>query len=217
MAKYGSGSLSAMSEIDTKIKYLGLTNYRETWEKMKTFTQTRDMASADEWWITEHAPVFTQGQNGNPEHLLDTGDIPVIQIDRGGQVTYHGPGQLVLYCLLDLNRLGLGVRRLVTHIEVSIIELLSRYNVKAVARKDAPGVYVNKAKIAALGLRIRKGSCYHGMSLNIDMDMDPFARINPCGMKEQAVTQMADLNVTIELEQAGRELAGILIGNINRG
>jgi len=206
-----------MSEENTSVKFLGLTDYRETWEKMKTFTQIRDASSADEWWITEHGPVFTQGQNGKPEHLFDTGEIPVIQIDRGGQVTYHGPGQLVLYCLLDLSRLGLGVRKLVTQIEVSIIELLSRYNVEAIARKDAPGVYVNNAKIAALGLRIRKGRCYHGLSLNIDMDLEPFSRINPCGLKDQAVTQMVDLNIAIGLERAGRELVDILIGNISHG
>ncbi len=184
---------------------------------MKAYTESRDAASADELWITEHAPVFTQGQNGKSEHLLNTGDVPVIQIDRGGQVTYHGPGQLVLYCLLDLNRRGLGVRGLVTQIELSIIELLARYNVTAAARKDAPGVYVNQAKISALGLRIRKGCCYHGLSLNIDMDLSPFAGINPCGMAGQSVTQMRDLNISIELEQAGRELAQLLIENINRG
>ncbi len=206
-----------MPQFNISVKNLGLTDYRETWEKMKTFTQARDASTIDELWITEHAPVFTQGQNGKPEHLFDTGDIPVIQIDRGGQVTYHGPGQLVLYCLLDINRLRLGVRGLVTRIELSIIELLRRYNVKAIARKDAPGVYVDQAKIAALGLRIRKGSCYHGLSLNVDMDLSPFTRINPCGLKEQAVTQMADLGIPIGLEQAGQELADILIGNINRG
>ena len=206
-----------MSENHTVVKFLGLTDYRETWDKMKVFTGSRDSASVDELWITEHAPVFTQGHNGKPEHLLDIGDIPIIQIDRGGQVTYHGPGQLVLYCLLDLNRLGLGVRSLVTRIELSIIELLSRYNVTAQAREDAPGVYVNQAKIAALGLRIRKGCCYHGLSLNIDMDLSPFSGINPCGMIGQSVTQLADLNISIGLEQAGRELADILIENINRG
>lgn len=206
-----------MAEINISVKYLGLSDYRETWEKMKAFTQTRNAATTDELWITEHAPVFTQGQNGKPEHLFDTGDIPVIQIDRGGQVTYHGPGQLVLYCLLDINRLGLGVRSLVTRIEASIIELLWRYNIKAVARKDAPGVYVNEAKIAALGLRIRKGGCYHGLSLNVDMDLGPFTRINPCGLKDQAVTQMADFGIPIGLEQVGQELADILIGNIKCG
>ena len=201
----------------TSVKNLGLTDYRETWEKMKAFTQSRDQSTLDELWITEHTPVFTQGQNGKSEHLLDTGGIPVIQIDRGGQVTYHGPGQLILYCLLDINRLGLGVRKLVTCIEVSIIEFLSRYGVMAIARKDAPGVYVNQAKIAALGLRIRKGCCYHGLSLNIDMDLSPFTRINPCGLKGQVVTQMVDLNIFMKLEQAGQELADILTGNINRG
>ena len=213
----GRHSALPMSKMNTSVKSLGLTDYRETWVKMKTFTHSREASSADEWWITEHESVFTQGQNGKSEHLLDTGEIPVIQIDRGGQVTYHGPGQLVLYCLLDLGRLGLGVRKLVTQIEVSIIELLSRYNVEAFTRKNAPGVYVNNAKIAALGLRIRKGRCYHGLSLNIDMDLDPFSRINPCGLKDQAVTQMADLNITIGLEQAGQELVDILIGNISRG
>jgi len=205
-----------MFENNVVIRFLGLSDYRETWEKMKLFTQSRDVATADELWITEHAPIFTQGHNGKPEHLLDTGNIPVIQIDRGGQVTYHGPGQLVLYCLLDLNRLGFGVRSLVTRIEGSIVDFLARYNIIAVARRDAPGVYVNQAKIAALGLRIRKGSCYHGLSLNIDMDLRPFTRINPCGLRDQAVTQMAALNISIELEQAGRELGDILIRNINR-
>jgi len=206
-----------MVENNTIVKFLGLTDYCETWEKMKAYTQSRDAASADELWITEHAPVFTQGHNGKSEHLLNTADIPVIQIDRGGQVTYHGPGQLVLYCLLDLNRLGLGVRSLVTQIEISIIELLARYNVSAEARKDAPGVYIDQAKIAALGLRVRKGCCYHGLSLNVDMDLSPFAGINPCGMAGQSVTQMRDLNISINLEQAGRELAQLLIENINRG
>jgi len=196
------------------IKYLGPTDYLRTWEEMKLFTAVRDLDTADELWITEHAPVFTQGHNGKPEHLLDTGNIPVIQIDRGGQVTYHGPGQLVLYCLLDLNRLGLGVRSLVTRIELSIIELLSRYKVIAIARKDAPGVYVDQAKIAALGLRIRKGCCYHGLSLNVDMNLEPFSRINPCGYKGLAVTQLADLQVHSKVGQVGLKLAEILTRNL---
>lgn len=199
------------------VKYLGMTDYQRTWQDMKVFTEARDSITADELWITEHAPVFTQGQNGRPEHLLDTGDIPVIQIDRGGQVTYHGPGQLVLYCLLNLNRLGLGVRGLVTQIEVSIIEFLAGYGIEAVARKNAPGVYVGAAKIAALGLRIRKGCCYHGLSLNIDMDLAPFSGINPCGLEGQAVTRLSDFDIAIDVERAGRELAELLIGNINRG
>jgi lipoyl(octanoyl) transferase len=203
--------------MNTSIKFLGRSNYQTTWDAMKAFTHTRDASTPDELWITEHAPVFTQGLNGNAEHLLDTGDIPVVQIDRGGQVTYHGPGQLVLYCLLDISRLSLGVRTLVTAIEESIIELLARYNVEAIGRRDAPGVYVEGAKIAALGLRIRKGCCYHGLSLNVDMDLDPFACINPCGLKDQPVTQMADFDIAIGLEQTGRELAQILIRNINGG
>jgi lipoyl(octanoyl) transferase len=206
-----------MPDMNTSIKYLGRSDYQATWDAMKSFTDTRDATTPDELWITEHAPVFTQGLNGKAEHLLDTGDIPVIQIDRGGQVTYHGPGQLLLYCLLDINRLGLGVRALVTSIEESIIELLARYDVEAIGRRDAPGVYVDGAKIAALGLRIRKGCCYHGLSLNIDMDLSPFARINPCGLKNQAVTQMADFDIAVGLEQAGGELAQILIGNLKRG
>ena len=199
------------------IKYLGPTDYLQTWEEMKKFTAARHLDTADELWITEHAPVFTQGHNGKPEHLLDTGSIPVIQIDRGGQVTYHGPGQLVLYCLLNLTRLGLGVRTLVTAIEISVVEFLARYGIEASARKNAPGVYVNQAKIAALGLRIRKGCCYHGLCLNIDMDLSPFSGINPCGLKGQAVTQMVDFGISIETEQAGRELAQLLIGNIKGG
>jgi lipoyl(octanoyl) transferase len=206
-----------MPDMNTSIKYLGRSDYQATWDAMKSFTDTRDATTPDELWITEHVPVFTQGLNGKAEHLLDTGDIPVIQIDRGGQVTYHGPGQLLLYCLLDINRLGLGVRALVTSIEESIIELLARYDVEAIGRRDAPGVYVDGAKIAALGLRIRKGCCYHGLSLNIDMDLSPFARINPCGLKNQAVTQMADFDIAVGLEQAGGELAQILIGNLKRG
>ncbi len=180
---------------------------------MKAFTNTRSDDSADQIWITEHDPVFTQGLNGKPEHLLNTGDIPVIQVDRGGQVTYHGPGQLVIYCLLNISRLGFGVRALVTHIENAIIAFLASYGVEAVARADAPGVYVDDAKIAALGLRIRKGCCYHGLSLNLEMDLSPFSRINPCGFENLAVTQLSDFNVDVSLEQAGRELTDCLIGN----
>ena len=206
-----------MSTSNTIVKYLGRSDYQQTWAQMKAFTHQRDSAAADELWITEHAPVYTQGLNGKPEHILDPAEIPVIQIDRGGQVTYHGPGQLVLYCLLDIQRLGLGVRTLVSEIEMSIIELLAQYDIAASARADAPGVYVYQtrsermAKIAALGLRIRKGCCYHGLSLNIDMDLEPFSRINPCGFEGLAVTQMADLNTTITLEKAGQQLAAIMI------
>jgi lipoyl(octanoyl) transferase len=189
---------------------------------MKVFTDQRDADTMDELWVTEHAPIFTQGLNGKPGHILSTGNIPVVQIDRGGQVTYHGPGQLVLYCLLNIKRLGLGVRALVDTIEISIVELLARYDIDAFTRRDAPGVYVHQAstgqmaKIAALGLRIRKGCCYHGLSLNIDMDLTPFTYINPCGFEGLVVTQIVDFNTSITLEQAGRELADILTEQFNQ-
>jgi lipoyl(octanoyl) transferase len=211
-----------VSNTPTIVKYLGRSDYLQTWADMKDFTHRRDISSADELWITEHAPVFTQGLNGKPEHILNSAEIPVVQIDRGGQVTYHGPGQLVVYCLLNIQRLGFGVRALVSVIELSIIELLTRYDIDAFTRADAPGVYVYQtesvpmAKIAALGLRIRKGCCYHGLSLNIDMDLTPFSRINPCGFEGLAVTQMADLNARTTLQQAGQELAAILIQRINQ-
>ncbi len=199
------------------IKYLGGSDYKQTWQQMKVFTSQRSDDTTDQIWITEHEPVFTQGLNGKPEHLLNTGDIPVIQVDRGGQVTYHGPGQLVVYCLLNISRLGFGVRALVTHIENAIIAFLAGYGIDSSAREDAPGVYVDDAKIAALGLRIRKGCCYHGLSLNLEMDLSPFSRINPCGFENLAVTQLSDFNVNIGLEQAGYELVDYLIRNIISG
>jgi len=159
---------------------------------MKLFTDQRGPQTPDEFWITEHEPVYTQGLNGRQQHLINTGDIPVIQVDRGGQVTYHGPGQLVIYCLIDLKRQGLGIRQLVTILEKSIINMLANRGIKANARQDAPGVYVKDAKIAALGLRVRKGCCYHGLSFNLDMDMTPFNGINPCGFEGLQVTQLVD-------------------------
>ncbi len=197
-----------------EIKYLGRSDYQNTWDAMKVFTDARNPQTRDELWITEHAPVFTQGLNGRDEHLLDPGYIPVMQIDRGGQVTYHGPGQLLLYCLLDITRLGLGVKGLVSGIEKSIIELLDEHQIEAHTRQSAPGVYVGQAKIAALGLRIRKGCCYHGLSLNIDMDLEPFARINPCGFEGLAVTQVRDFGIDVGIERLGRDLAALLIGNL---
>jgi len=190
---------------------LGRSDYRETWDAMKEFTNHRDAHTRDQLWITEHAPVFTQGLNGRAEHVLDAGDIPLVQIDRGGQVTYHGPGQLVLYCLLDINRLGLGVKSLVARIEASLIDLLQAYGIVAHARAGAPGVYVEQTKIAALGLRIRKGCCYHGLSLNVDMELEPFARIDPCGYRGLAVSQLRDFGVDTTVEQIGHELADIMI------
>ena len=197
-----------------EIKYLGRSGYRETWDAMKEFTSRRAAETPDELWITEHAPVFTQGLNGRAEHVLNAGDIPVVQVDRGGQITYHGPGQLVLYCLLDITRLDLGVRGLVAIIEKSVIELLQSYRILANTRPGAPGVYVDQAKIAALGLRIRKGCCYHGLSLNVEMDLEPFTRINPCGYQGLAVTQLREFGVTENVAQVGHRLADILTGNL---
>ncbi len=174
------------------IKHLGRTDYEPVWQAMKVFTDQRGPHTPDEFWITEHEPVYTQGLNGREQHLINTGNIPVVQVDRGGQVTYHGPGQLVIYCLLDLKRLNLGIRQLVTILESSIIKVLDSLGIDAKARTDAPGVYVDEAKIAALGLRIRKGCCYHGLSFNLDMDLAPFAGINPCGLQGLEVTQLAD-------------------------
>lgn len=203
-------ALGAMLENEILIRNLGTTDYQQTWDAMREFTDERFEESPDELWITEHPPVFTQGLNGRTEHLLNPADIPVIQIDRGGQVTYHGPGQLVLYCLLDLPRRGLGVKGLVSRIETSVVELLTGYGIEAVTRTGAPGVYVGEAKIAALGLRIRKGCCYHGLSLNVDMDLEPFARINPCGFRDLAITQLRDFGRTEDVEQVGYKLAGIM-------
>lgn len=172
---------------------LGRTQYTPVFHAMRDYTQARDASSPNQIWFTEHAPVFTQGQAGKPEHVLFPGDIPVVQSDRGGQVTYHGPGQLVGYLLLDLRAVGVSVRELVRGIERSMIEVLATYGVTAAARDDAPGVYVAGAKIGALGLRVRKGCSYHGLSLNVDMDLEPFQRINPCGLLDTAVTQLVDL------------------------
>jgi lipoyl(octanoyl) transferase len=198
-----------------RVKNLGRSIYRETWQAMQDFTNARDQDTADELWITEHAAVFTQGLNGKPEHLLEPGDIPVVQIDRGGQVTYHGPGQLVLYCLLDIMRLGLGVKALVAVIEQSVIDLLRDYGIDARTRTGAPGVYVGDAKIAALGLRIRKGCCYHGLSLNVDVELEPFARINPCGYQGLAVTRLLDFGIEDDVDAVGEKLASKLIGHLS--
>lgn len=175
------------------VRHLGLTDYSDSWQQMQDFTDTRAEDTTDELWFLQHNPVYTLGKNGQPEHVLDPAGIPVVATDRGGQVTYHGPGQLVVYTLLDINRLRLGVRELVTLLEQNIIALLADYSVTAMARREAPGVYVNDAKIAALGLRVRKGRCFHGLALNIDMDLKPFSGINPCGYEDMSVTQLKDL------------------------
>lgn len=171
---------------------LGRQPYLPVWQAMSRFTDTRDAESADQLWLVEHEPVFTQGRAGKPEHLLLPGEIPVVASDRGGQVTYHGPGQVVLYPLLDVRRRGLGVRELVTLLECAVIDLLAIHGVEARARADAPGVYVGDDKIASLGLRIRRGCSFHGVALNVDMDLSPFARINPCGYAGLQMTQLHD-------------------------
>ncbi|ACO77090.1 lipoate-protein ligase B [Azotobacter vinelandii CA] len=174
------------------VRELGLLDYLPAWQAMQRFTGQRGAQTPDELWLLEHPPVFTQGQAGKAEHLLFPGDIPVVQVDRGGQVTYHGPGQLVGYLLLDVRRSGMGVRELVSRIERSLIELLAGYDVEAHARPDAPGVYVGEMKIASLGLRIRNGRSFHGLALNVDMDLAPFQRINPCGYAGMLMTQLKD-------------------------
>ncbi|MCB1639664.1 MAG: lipoyl(octanoyl) transferase LipB [Thiothrix sp.] len=180
--------------------------YQPILEKMQAFTRQRDENTADELWFLEHEPVFTLGRNGKKEHVLDPGSIPVLPIDRGGQVTYHGPGQLVAYLLLDVRRNGLGVRELVMGMEQAVIGLLSAHGIRARGDRDAPGVYVDGKKIAALGLRVSRGRTYHGLSLNVDMDLSPFRRINPCGYAGLEVTQCRDLGI----EDGPLELAGML-------
>lgn len=183
------------------IRQLGLRDYGEVWQEMQRFTAERDETSADEIWITEHPPVYTLGLNGKREHLLKPNEIPLVETDRGGQITYHGPGQLVIYPLLNLRRLGMGPRQAVTMLENAMIAVLSQYGITAAARAEAPGVYVGERKIGALGLRIKRGCCYHGLSLNNDMDLRPFQAINPCGYAGLQVTQLADHDVHIHLHE----------------
>lgn len=196
-----------------KLFQLGRQPYLSVWQAMRTFTDTRDAAAHDQFWVVEHDPVFTQGQAGKPEHLLMPGDIPVVQTDRGGQVTYHGPGQVVLYPLLDVRRAGIGVRELVTALERAVIAVLADYGVDAVARAEAPGVYVGEAKIASLGLRIRRGASFHGVALNVAGDITPFARINPCGYAGMRMVRLADL---VAEPPAPEEVAQRLAGHLAR-
>ncbi|PPU93329.1 lipoyl(octanoyl) transferase LipB [Xanthomonas albilineans] len=175
------------------VRDLGRQPYEPVWRAMQRFTDARDASSADEVWVVEHEPVFTLGQAGKPEHVLAPGDIPVLHVDRGGQVTYHGPGQLVVYPLLDLRRLGIGVREYVCRIEQAIIDTLDTWNIQGERRDGAPGVYVGSAKVAALGIRVRRGCSFHGLSFNVAMDLEPFRRINPCGYQGLQVTAVLDL------------------------
>lgn len=182
-----------------EIRSLGRQDYEPVWRSMQRFTGTRNAATPDELWFTEHPPVFTLGLNASRDHLLAPGDIPVVQIDRGGQVTYHGPGQLMIYPLLDLKRAGLGIRDLVTLLEQSVVDLMAGFDIVAATNPKAPGVYVEGRKLASVGLRIRRGASYHGMALNVDVDLEPFSRINPCGFAGLEMTDLARLGVREDL------------------
>jgi lipoyl(octanoyl) transferase len=193
------------------LKWLGCVDYEPTWRAMQRRTDEATAATPDEVWFLEHPPVFTMGMNAKTEHLLAPGDIPVVDIDRGGQVTYHGPGQLVVYPLLDLARLGLGVRTLVEGIETAIVATVAQWGVEAYGKRDAPGVYVGERKIASIGLRIRRGRSYHGLALNVAMDLAPFARINPCGYEGLQMTQLSELGGPAGLREVGEALAPPLL------
>ncbi|SFE48612.1 lipoyl(octanoyl) transferase LipB [Nitrosomonas sp. Nm166] len=200
-----------------KVRNIGLSDYYATWQAMKNFTNTRTSETHDEIWLLQHPPVFTQGIAGKPEHLLHDHGIALIKTDRGGQITYHGPGQIVAYLLLDIRRLKLGVRELVRNLENAVIDLLQDYCIKAVGRVEAPGVYVGNAKIAALGLKIKKNFCYHGIALNVDMDLTPFSYINPCGYQGLQVTQTKDLGITDGLEILNTRLVNQLQEKLFKG
>lgn len=193
------------------LRWLGRVEYEPTWQAMQRFTDQRDAATPDEVWLLEHPPVFTLGMNADPAHVLGAGDIPVVRIDRGGQVTYHGPGQLVAYVLWDLRRAEVGVRALVTALELAVIRYAARYGIAAVARRDAPGVYVDGAKLASVGIRVRRGASYHGLALNVGMGLEPFSRINPCGYPGLSVTQLAALGGPQDVTDVAREFGPVLL------
>ena len=204
-----------MNENTLIVRQLGRQRYMPIWQKMQDFTDTRDDSTPDEIWLVEHESVFTQGQAGKDEHLLAPGDIEVIKVDRGGQVTYHGPGQQMMYVLFNLRRLKIGVRELVTWLEECIIESLAEYDIKAYAKADAPGVYVNDSKIASLGLRVRRGCSFHGLALNVNMDLSPFLRINPCGYAGMNMVQTKELEGPQNLQSAGEGLVKHMIKKLN--
>ncbi len=195
---------------DALIRYLPRVDYTPCWQAMRTLTDGRTADTTDELWVLEHPPVFTLGQAGKPEHVLNAGDIPVVNSDRGGQVTYHGPGQTVIYLMLDIKRLGLGSRGLVSAIEQGIIDFLASHGINAANRDDAPGVYVNGAKIASLGLRIRRGASYHGLAINRDMDLSPWQRINPCGHVGQPMTTLSEQGVMLDRHTMEQQLVTLL-------
>ena len=196
------------------VRNLGRQDYIPLWRSMQQFTDERTAATPDEIWFTEHPPVFTMGLNAKPEHLLAPGDIPVVQIDRGGQVTFHGIGQLMIYPLLDLRRAAIGVRTLVTALEQSVVDLVAEFDIVAAARPEAPGVYVNDDKLASVGLRIRRGCSFHGMALNVDIALEPFARINPCGYAGLQMTDLTRLGVGLDLKQAAGQLLPCLLRHL---
>jgi lipoyl(octanoyl) transferase len=198
--------VSAVADQSIAIRYLGRQDYVPLWHAMQRFTDARTETTTDEIWFTEHPPVFTMGLNASDEHLLAPGDIPVVQIDRGGQVTFHGPGQLMIYPLLDLRRSAMGVRTLVTALEQSVVDLAADFGIQAASRADAPGVYVAGDKLASVGLRIRRGCSFHGMALNVAIDLEPFSRINPCGYAELEMTDLHRLGIDLQLEESAEKL-----------
>lgn len=183
------------------VRHLGVQDYQQSWQQMQQFNQSRNQTTTDEIWLLQHPSVFTLGLNGKKEHLLDIGDIPLVETDRGGQVTYHGPGQLIAYMLFDIKRRKLGIREMVTRLEQSVIDFLADQGIQAMSKRQAPGVYVNDEKIAALGLRVKQGGSYHGLSLNVDLDLQPFERINPCGYEDLKATSMAKLGLELTSAQ----------------
>ncbi|MES1952555.1 lipoate-protein ligase B [Salinisphaera sp. S4-8] len=189
--------------------------YEPVWRAMQDFADTRNDDTPDALWLLNHVPVFTQGKNGRAEHVVAPGDIPVVPIDRGGQVTYHGPGQIMAYVMVDLRRLGIGIRSLVTALEQAMIATLAGYDIDAFAKPDAPGVYVGAAKIGSIGLRVRRGTSYHGLALNVDMDLEPFSRIDPCGYHGLAMTQVADLGGPSSLDVVATDLSTQLCRTLN--
>lgn len=197
------------------IRSLGMQDYEPLWRNMQRFTDERNASTPDEIWYTEHPPVFTLGMNASRDHLIAPGDIPVVQVDRGGQVTYHGPGQLMIYPLIDLKRAKLGVRDLVTALEKCVVNLVAEFGIVAVARKDAPGVYVDGRKIASVGLRVRRGASYHGMALNIDVDLQSFSLINPCGFTDLEVTDLKSLGITASRDVIQSGIQNHLLGCLN--
>jgi lipoyl(octanoyl) transferase len=205
-------------EHDVNVRWLGLQNYLSCWQSMRDFTKERHEETTDEIWLLEHYPVFTQGQNGKSEHILDPGNIPIVQTDRGGQVTYHGPGQLMVYTLIDLKRKKFNIRELVSHLEQSIIDLLAEFSIHGFSKREAPGVYVklheDVKKICSVGLRIRRGYAYHGIAFNVNMDLQPFSRINPCGFSGLKMAQFAELGGLRDTLKTGYQLVNYLIKNL---